>query len=89
MGYKKAEEILPLEVIELVQQYIQGQNIYIPRRKEKRRAWGSENGTKDKFAERNAEIYAEYCNGSKTAELAEKYYLSEKSIWRIIRDSKQ
>lgn len=28
----KAEEILPSEVIELIQQYVDGQNIYIPRK---------------------------------------------------------
>ncbi len=31
MGYIRAEEILPIEVIELIQQYVDGKNIYIPR----------------------------------------------------------
>ncbi len=29
MGYIKAEEILPVEIIELVQQYVDGESIYI------------------------------------------------------------
>ncbi|EOS43880.1 hypothetical protein C809_03738 [Lachnospiraceae bacterium MD335] len=29
MGYIRAEEILPVEVIELIQQYVDGENIYI------------------------------------------------------------
>ena len=29
MGYIKAEEILPVEIIELIQQYVDGTNIYI------------------------------------------------------------
>lgn len=32
MGYVKAEEILPMEMIELIQEYVDGQNIYIPRK---------------------------------------------------------
>ena len=30
---KKAEEILPMEIIELIQQYVDGENIYIPRKR--------------------------------------------------------
>ena len=30
MGYLKAEEVLPIELIELIQQYTDGTNIYIP-----------------------------------------------------------
>ena len=41
MGYRKAEEILPVEIIELIQQYVDGQNIYIPRKSENRLEWGS------------------------------------------------
>ena len=40
MGYKRAEEILPIEVIELIQQYVDGKNIYIPRKPTHRQAWG-------------------------------------------------
>ena len=40
MGYRNAGEILPVEVIELIQQYVDGENIYIPRRSENRQKWG-------------------------------------------------
>ena len=40
MRYIKADQVLPEEVIELIQQYVDGQNIYIPRKAEQRRAWG-------------------------------------------------
>jgi len=33
MSYKKAEHILPLEIIELIQNYVDGECIYIPRKK--------------------------------------------------------
>lgn len=32
MGYIKAKDVLPLEVIEQVQQYISGEVLYIPRK---------------------------------------------------------
>ncbi len=32
MGYIKAETVLPAEIIELIQQYVDGKNIYIPRK---------------------------------------------------------
>lgn len=41
MGYIRAEEILPIEVIELIQQYVDGENIYIPRKTEHRQEWGA------------------------------------------------
>ena len=34
MGYIRAEEILPAEIIELIQKYVDGANIYIPRKQE-------------------------------------------------------
>ena len=41
MGYIRAEEILPNEIIELIQQYIDGTNIYIPRKPQHRQEWGT------------------------------------------------
>ncbi|MEE1197062.1 MAG: hypothetical protein UHS54_09345 [Lachnospiraceae bacterium] len=34
MGYKRAEEILPVELIELIQQYVDGQNRSLERYRE-------------------------------------------------------
>lgn len=45
MGYKRAEEILPVEVIELIQQYVDGASIYIPRKQENRQEWGLRQAT--------------------------------------------
>lgn len=85
MGYIRAEEILPVEVIELIQQYVDGENIYIPRKAAHRQAWGAGTRTKQELLVRDRQIYEDYLTGSKTSELACKYYLSEKSIQRIIR----
>ena len=89
MGYVKADEILPEEIIELIQQYVDGQNIYIPKKTEKRAKWGSKTAIRQELASRNQCIYEEYCAGAKIAHLAAKYFLSEKSIQRIINTMKQ
>lgn len=88
MGYMKAEQILPEELIELIQQYVDGQNIYIPRKYENKCKWGANTGVKQELDTRNKQIYADYLEGIKLTELARKYYLSEKSIQRIIRNQK-
>ncbi len=85
MGYIRAEEILPVEVIELIQQYVDGENIYIPRKPAHRRTWGAGTQIRQELLTRNRQIYEDYLAGSKTSELACKYFLSVKSIQRILR----
>ena len=55
MSYIRADEILPRELLEAIQQYVDGQIIYIPR-KEKQK-WGSGTSAKEFFRERNERIY--------------------------------
>ena len=88
MGYIRAEEILPIEVIELIQQYVDGTNIYIPRKQENRHDWGTKTAYKRELQNRNQVIYKAFLDGMTDNELAETYYLSEKSIQRIIRQQK-
>lgn len=88
MGYIKAEEILPIEVIELIQQYVDGQNIYIPRKSENRLEWGAGTTTRQELYLRNQKIYDEFQAGVQMQELAGRYYLSVKSIQRIIREKR-
>jgi len=88
MGYIKAEEILPIEIIEMIQKYVDGTNIYIPRKEGNRQDWGTKTTYKSELNNRNKTIYKEYLAGVKIYELAEKNYLSEKSIQRIIRQEK-
>lgn len=88
MGYIKAEEILPVEIIKMIQQYVDGANIYIPRKEDHRAGWGQINQAKKRIYARDMRIYQEYSRGTKVQELAKRYYLSEKSIWRILRKMK-
>ncbi len=89
MGYKRAEAILPIEIIEMIQQYIDGESIYIPRKEGNRQEWGKATHTRTELQERNRSILIDYRQGMKISGLADKYYLSEKSIQRIIREMKQ
>jgi len=84
MSYVKAEEILPKDIIELIQHYVDGKNIYIPRKECNKREWGDKTSIRQELRERNLMIFSDYQEGYTTSELAQKYFLSEKSIQRII-----
>lgn len=88
MGYRNAGEILPVEIIELIQQYVEGENLYIPKRSENRLKWGSRTTINQELSCRNQQIYADFCEGMTVSQLSGKYYLSHKSIQRIIRNMK-
>lgn len=85
MRYIKAEDVLPEEVIALVQQYVDGVTLYIPRKSEHRLPWGCNTPYREELAARNAAIRQERATGISTRELARRYHLSEKTIQRILR----
>lgn len=87
MSYISAEEILPQELIEAIQQYVSGKNIYIPCKE--KMVWGSRTETRQYYASRDCEICFKYQNGISTKRLADEYALSVKSIQRIVRNTKQ
>ncbi|MDO5155300.1 MAG: CD3324 family protein [Eubacteriales bacterium] len=89
MGYMKAEQVLPKEIICLIQQYIDGANIYIPRKEDSKAGWGEMNETRSKLYERNQKIFEAYQSGERVPDLAQQFYLSEKSIWRIVYQCKK
>ena len=39
MGYKKAAQVLPEELLVKIQEYIDGEFLYIPRVSEKKKGW--------------------------------------------------
>ena len=87
MGYRKAEQVLPLELIELIQNYVDGECLYIPRKTQERRSWGTQTMIREELKERNHQIVKDHEKGVCVKELAVKYYLSEKSIQRILRET--
>lgn len=84
MGYIKAQNVLPEEVIKLIQEYIDGECLYIPRKIGNEKSWGEKTGTRSSLKKRNWEIFFKYIEGVTVMELARQYYLTEKSIRRII-----
>ena len=88
MRYIKADQVLPEEVIELIQQYVDGQNIYIPRKAEHKRAWGQGTGYREELRSRNAQLRWAFETGKTVPELAQQFSLSEKSVHRILRETK-
>ena len=89
MKYENAENILPNNIIELIQSYIDGGYIYIPRKNENKRSWGENTETKRQLEARNREIFNKYSSGVTVKILCEQYFLTESSIRRIIRNQKK
>lgn len=89
MRYIKAQDVLPEEIIKIIQEYLDGEYVYVPRKNENRKAWGEKSGIKNSLKVRNNEIYKKYLNGATINSLTEEYYLSEKSIRRIISQEKR
>lgn len=89
MSYIKATNILPQELLEVIQDYVDGEYIYIPRKECNKKNWGENTKTKREITIRNVNIYEEYKYGIPVRILAKKYYLSEKSTQRIILEMKK
>lgn len=89
MKYEKAQNILPEDIIKLIQQYVDGSYLYIPRKRDSKKAWGENSGIKNSLKERNKEIFNRYSQGVSVEELTKQFYLTEYSIRRIIRKEKQ
>ena len=86
MGYIRANEILPRELLEAIQQYVDGQIIYIPKKEKKE--WGSGTSAKKFFRERNERIFQAWQEGISEQDLSLRFSLSRKSIQRILRNQK-
>lgn len=89
MRYQKANDILPEDLVELIQRYIDGEYVYIPRKQENKRNWGETSKVKEELRARNIEIFMRYGQGMSVKTLAEAYFLSEKSIQRILLQEKK
>lgn len=83
--YRNASEILPANVLALVQRYAAGEQLYIPLPDQQRTPWGARSGTRAALAERNAEIRERRLAGASLEELAQAYHLSTEAIRKILR----
>lgn len=89
MKYINACDVLPQEIIKIIQDYVDGEYLYVPRKNDNHKAWGEKSGIKNSLIIRNVEIYKKYLSGTPINELAKEYFLSDKSIRRIISDEKK
>ena len=60
MSYPKIYEVLPKDIILQIQDYIEGEVIYIPKRSENKKSWGDCTDTKEILSLRNKKIYYDY-----------------------------
>jgi len=81
---KSAQEILPKELMDEVQKYIQGEYLYVPKAEGNRKRWGDNSDYRRNLSIRNDNIRKEYRDGTTISELAEIYYLSENTIKKIV-----
>lgn len=84
MKYSKAEFIFPEELLRIIQEYVQGELVYIPKPKEAHLKWGEKTRSKSMVSARNAEIKSLFRDGVSIRELADRYFLSCESIKKII-----
>lgn len=89
MRYARARDLLPPELLEEIQRHTDGVYLYIPRKEENRLGWGDRTHSKQETAARNAAIVRESAAGKTPAELAEIYFLTEKTIRRILQKERQ
>ena len=89
MRYTNAQDIFPNDVLKTVQEFIDGAYIYVPKKSNNHKKWGDNTRSKIEIQKRNEEIYAKYKLGFSINHLAIEYFLSDKSIQRIITQGKK
>lgn len=87
MKYKNAKDILPPELIEMLQDYYEGGYLYIPQRTAA--AKRKETAYKVELEKRDQHIYRKYLEGWSREQLVSLYHLSESSLRRIILKQKR
>ena len=78
MGYRNVREVLPDDLIKKIQEYIDGESIYIPKKEIRSVNLKQDNSVRDR------EIFEKYQKGCKVTNLAEEYYISTQGIYKII-----
>lgn len=88
MRYINATQVLPENLLKEIQKYADGILLYIPRITDCKRPWGADTETRKELARRNAVIFEEYRKGTAVQVLSEQYFLSVKTIRRIISEQR-
>ncbi len=83
MKYVNAAEILPKELLNEIQTYIDGGVLYIPKTSTKKE-WGSVSGSREFYQKRNKEIQFLFENGYSIDALSKQYGLAHSTLKKII-----
>lgn len=84
MRYINGQDLIPRELLDLLQDYVQGAYVYIPKREDTKRRWGEQTNYVMELKHRNKLIYRKYLEGVSTSNLISIFHLSSSSIRRII-----
>ena len=82
MKYRNAAELLPNQLLQELQKYVQGKMLYVP--KLMRKSWGVDTGAKSFYSIRNSDIRKQFSHGVELVKLSEDYSISEDAVKKII-----
>ncbi|MCL2462771.1 MAG: CD3324 family protein [Defluviitaleaceae bacterium] len=84
MKYRNASEILPDELLKELQKYAQGEILYVPSGKG-RKKWGEDTGAQSFYEQRNEEIRYKYFRvKTPIYALCDEYGLSDETVRKIL-----
>lgn len=84
MKYLNAAAVLPDDLMERLQDFVQGGYLYIPSKKGKHRSWGELSGYREEIDNRNGRIQQAYASGKSIEDIAESFFLSVYAIRKIV-----
>lgn len=84
MKYENAKDVLPKELLDELLKYVTEGFLYIPAMSQRKR-WGSISGQRSMLEMRNQAIKKEYLLGKTISEIEKKYFLSQSTIYRIVK----
>ena len=88
MSYKKADKVLPKDLLEEIQKYVQGEYLYVPSHTDQKKGWGVKSGAREELVNRNNTIRQKFKDGDSIELLSETYYLSVNTIKKIVYSKK-
>ena len=81
MSYLNGKDVFPPALLSIIQKYVQGCCVYIPRTDAPRRLPRT---CSEYLLARNSEIYEKYLSKTSVRRLSEEYHLSPQAIYKII-----
>ncbi|HBF36937.1 MAG TPA: hypothetical protein DDW50_06410 [Firmicutes bacterium] len=84
MKYINANLVLPDSLVKELQNYIQGEYIYIPIKEGCHKNWGEVSGYRNEIQKRNIELVKQYRNGTSMEKLSDLFGLSIYAVRKII-----